>query len=44
VLIADCEPLSGWERIEKADAHYLAALCAQVQRFTVQEPEHLGRG
>jgi hypothetical protein len=41
-LIADCEPLSGWERIEKADAHYLAALCAQMQRFTVQEPEHLG--
>lgn len=26
--IAGCEPLSSWERLEKADMHYFAALCA----------------
>ena len=42
VLIAECEPLGGWERLEKADTHYLAALCANVQGFTNAEPENLG--
>lgn len=37
-----CEPLSGWERLEKADSHYFAALCANGQDFKRAEPEQLG--
>ena len=41
-LVAACEPLSGWERLEKADTHYFAALCANQLSFVAAEPFHLG--
>lgn len=42
-LIRKQEPLSAWERLEKADMHYFAALCANRQvGFVSKEPAHLG--
>jgi hypothetical protein len=41
-LISSIEPLSNWERLEKGDTHYFAALCANQLRFPVAEPFHLG--
>lgn len=36
-----CEPLDVWERLEKADAHYLAAFCAKRSGYPVAEPNQL---
>jgi hypothetical protein len=36
-----CEPLDPWQRLEKADAHYLAAYCAKRSGYPVAEPNQL---
>jgi tetratricopeptide (TPR) repeat protein len=41
-LIENCEPLTAWERLEKGDTHYFAALCANAQGFVAAEPYQLG--
>ncbi len=40
-LLSKCEPLSLWERLEKADVHYLAAYCAKNSNFLALEQTHL---
>jgi hypothetical protein len=40
-LMAGQEVLSGWERLEKADMHYFAALCGNTLGFPVAAPAHL---
>jgi hypothetical protein len=40
-LILSCEPLSLWERLEKADIQYLSAYCARMSKFPVLEATHL---
>jgi hypothetical protein len=42
-LIEDCEPLSTWERLEKGDMHYFAALCAHERGYSAAEPTQLGQ-
>ena len=42
-LIEDCELLNAWERLEKGDMHYFAALCAHEQGFVAAEPAQLGQ-
>lgn len=41
-LMATCEPLAAWERLEKGDMHFFAALCARKNSFVVKEPYQLG--
>lgn len=36
-----CEPLGLWERLEKADAHFLAAYCAKRSGYPVAEQDQL---
>lgn len=40
-LLARCEPLSLWEKLEKADVQYLAAYCARLSPYPVREAMHL---
>lgn len=40
-LLAQCEPLNGWERLDKGDAHYFAAACGNQLKFPVATPVHL---
>jgi hypothetical protein len=40
-LLARCEPLELWERLEKVDTLYLVAYCARESNFPVLAPTHL---
>ena len=41
-LIEECELLNVWERLDKGDMHYYAALCAREQGFVAAAPAQLG--